>query len=361
MKFSGAKNTLAYHLENRPLNRQVDFKNLPMSHFSARAKHFLESSSSHNKVTPEHEALWFYLGNHILSCLRARYKPHAPLDSSDHALVEEHFKRANNVFLRLFYYTMVICVRETRHLSDKESLKKYLDAAGVTNSYALIKNVPDDAHSAMQSIIDGAPHGLTVYELAKGMSLAFHKMHWSSGYGGKKWGVIADALVNLVSGTHSPEVFCDVGFALAHNGGPIFNKGMFYGMYSDQLQIILDCQRGGQIPQYINSQHSKHVTSPMRENVMLASHLDPVFSEQLIDWKKVMDAGAIGHYSSLIVDPEVQKKKAEEAKKKAEEAAIKKKIAEEAAKHKIGEITYWPGQKVTLIKRSGLKELKDVG
>jgi hypothetical protein len=40
-----------------------------------------------------------------------------------------------------------------------------------------------------------------------------------------KWGNIADTLRHLVTGELSPEMFCDLGFALAHNNGPIFNKG----------------------------------------------------------------------------------------------------------------------------------------
>jgi hypothetical protein len=46
------------------------------------------------------------------------------------------------------------------------------------------------------------------------LSLIFNKGKWQGGYGGKAWGSIADCLLALVTGEYSPEMFCDLAFAL---------------------------------------------------------------------------------------------------------------------------------------------------
>jgi hypothetical protein len=61
---------------------------------------------------------------------------------------------------------------------------------------------------------------------AKCLSPTFNKGKWQGGYGGKAWGSIADCLLNLVTGEYSPEMFCDLAFALQHNNGSMFNKSI---------------------------------------------------------------------------------------------------------------------------------------
>lgn len=354
MKFFAPKDTMAFQL-SRPLNCPIDFSKMRMSEFSKRAKAFL--GTGNNSVRPETEALWFYLGNHGLHALRARNPMYAPLSNDDLSLVNHHFKMANKVFLRLFYYTLVICVRETRHLPDKNALMPLLKAEKVENSWSLITKIEDSASGAMQQIIDQQHPELTVYELCKGMSIAFHKLHWPSSFGGKKWGIIADSLVNLVTGKHSPEIFCDVAFALAHNGGPIFNKGMFYGHYGSDLQIILDCQRGGQIPRYVYSKQSNLVTGDMQSYGMKLAKFGEDFVGD-IDWEMVQKAGAVGSYNHLFVDKEQAAKKKAESEKHAQLAKLAAEAEAQKKKYMVGEVEYWQGMKVTAITREGLKALK---
>ena len=51
----------------------------------------------------------------------------------------------------------------------------------------------------------------------------------------------------MLTGTTSMEMLVDTGYTLAHNGGPIFNKGMMYTHYDSHFLTILDLQRAGQM------------------------------------------------------------------------------------------------------------------
>jgi len=339
VKFSHDPKTLAYQLQARPLTRQLDLKALPLSHFGGRAKDFLENQSS--MPSPMHEALWFYLGAHAMGAIRKMYRLNEPMSDQHLSLVERHMKRGNEIFLRAVYYTVVICVRETRDLPN-QAVKAKIDAAGVGKSWSLIKKVEDDPTTAMQHIMTKMHEGLTLYELSKGMSICFHdpSANWGGSYGGPKWGIIADACVDLCTGKLSPEVFCDVAFALAHNGGPIFNKGMFYKMYDGNLMKILDVQRGGQIPRWV-AEEMPHTSPAMKTELKLMQKagLGDDFDGD-VDWEAVQNAGPVGNYKALFKTKE--QKLAEAAEKKLKS-------------HVKGTVEYWPNKKLTIIDREGLK------
>jgi hypothetical protein len=225
VRFSADPATLAYYLQARPLTSRIPFKGMPCSALGNKAKEFL---SSDHKALPETEAIWFYLGNHALAALRRKKALNAPLTELELEMVEEVFKRSNRIFLRMLYYVTVICVREARHAHDQvDGLAKKGKAEGLpAAAFTFAKSIHDDSSVAMQQFIDHAPADLTMGDLSRTLCLIFYKGKWGGGYGGPKWGNVSDTLKHLVHGEFTPEMFCDVGFALAHNGGPIYNKGI---------------------------------------------------------------------------------------------------------------------------------------
>ena len=52
----------------------------------------------------------------------------------------------------------------------------------------------------------------------------FEKGHWSSSFGGKKWGAIVLAPLLYLRGELNPSVFADHAFDLQHNNGSVFGK-----------------------------------------------------------------------------------------------------------------------------------------
>lgn len=331
MRFNDPVDTLAYHTQGRPLTNAVDISGLKVADFAKAGRDFL---SKYGKVSPESDALFFYAGNHALSALRARYSMHEPLDAKDLELVRRYYQYGNLAFQRMLFYCLVICFREARHLHNKTSFKLKLGEAGFTVNVAnFITSVSDHAQTAMEQLINSKSN-VSVGDAARALSYAFHNGSWSHGFGGKKWGVIADAVVDVVHGKVTPEVFTDIGFALAHNGGPIFNKAMFYNMYTHDLGKILDVQRAGQIPAFINSLSSGLITSTHTDFVSAMHHLGQDFSSNVVDEEKVAEFGISGHYK----------------KKKPGAVAPAPVQVKGFVKH----VTYWPGKTVIKITREGL-------
>lgn len=290
MKFSGQRETLAYHLLSRPLMSRMDFGGVPAKSVGQCAKKYHDQGVV---VSPESEALRFYLSHQVMAAVRKRRRLHEPLPAEELALVERSIREGNDVFLRMMYYVAVICLRECRHIHDGDQIKVKANGKPFYSAIDFVTHIPDSPNEAMNVFLNKVPEELTLLQMGEAMSFAFHHGKWGHTYGGPKWGVIADTLVELTKGELTPEMFCDVSFALAHNGGPIFNKGMFYSQYGQDFGLILDVQRGGQIPQYIYSQKSSYVSSETQ--VFRASAWDVLGDEFTgeMDWTKVIEAGAI--------------------------------------------------------------------
>lgn len=346
MRFSADQQTLAYHLRARPLTVAMDLGDLPASVVGMAAGEFQKKNPM---AQPEQEALWFYLGNHILAEIRKRRTLHEPLSVPEMEALRKVYRVNNKVFLRMFFYTTLICVREARHLQNAKDIMSEAKTLGLGAGLSFITKVNDNADTVVAQFVSKVPEALTMRELAKSLSFAFHKGKWASNYGGPAWGTVADALVHLIDGKYTPEVFCDVAFALAHNNGPIFNKGQMYHMYTPLFIEILDVQRSGQIPKYIMSENSNHVTEPMKKAVSEVQFLGDDFTGD-VSWVSVIKLGAVGHYS--------HKMKAEEiaaAKKQQEIAeAAQKAILDKLSKYKVATVEVWHGQTVEVVTREAL-------
>jgi hypothetical protein len=339
VKFSAAKNTLAYHLDARPLTTALRFDTVMASDLGKQAHRFREATTI---VSPEAEALQFYLSEHIIAALRQKRRLHEPLPEQELTLLNHSYATNNKVFLRLMFYVIIICVRESRHMKSAAGLKAKCPKE-LHTAFNFIQKVPDSSSEAMQVFMDKVPANLTIGDLARVMSFAFHNTgHWASGYGGSAWGAIADALVSLVEGKFSPSMFCDVSWALEHNGGCIFNKGMLYKGFTDTLKEILDVQRSGQIPRYIND-GSHYASTEMVVTTQVARDVLGNDFEGGVDWE-VVQKTALGSYHHKI--SALAQKKQQEAKEALDNLV---------GKHIKATVEYWPGQKVVVTTREGVE------
>jgi hypothetical protein len=151
----------------------------------------------------------------------------------------------------------------------------------------------------------------------------------------------------------------DTVWTLAHNGGPIFNKGYLYKCYSHTIIRILDVQRSGQIPSAVLSDGPiGHFVQPglkAHMQQLMARFPDKIAS--YVDWMVVEALGSVNHYSS---EKQLQQQKfgLSPAAKAAQEAAEAKakEAAEKAAQALIEEqksnFYVMPGLKVKIIKRA---------
>jgi hypothetical protein len=70
--------------------------------------------------------------------------------------------------------------------------------------------------------------------------ILFDNYHWSSSYGGKKWGNIAKAALASWKGLWPDRIFIDHSIDLAHNGNLCWDKGVVFTGETHYLKLFLD-------------------------------------------------------------------------------------------------------------------------
>jgi hypothetical protein len=340
MSLLAPKDTLAYQLGGRPMFIKRVLSDVPASEVAKSLKVFMSSA---HEVMPEREALAFYMLNHAVAEVRARVDMNAPLGK--YLPILERYNKLAYASTRMFYYILIICVRETRHLHNAETWKQNIVPLYGQAAANWVASIPDDASSAMK-IFYGNPPAATVGQCVDAMHYAFKKGKWSGGFGGKAWADVNDAICKFTHGEFSAEMMMDIAFTLCHNGGPIFNKGMLYTHYNNaELLKILDVQRAGQIPQLIVSgQVSPHYLDHelISDYKMCVDILGDCFTGP-VDWKQVMALGAKGNYSKFVTG-------SAPAAAKGFAPKVKSPIKSPMGKKKEGVFSVMPGVEVPIIK-----------
>lgn len=306
MSVNAPKNTLAYQRKGRPLALQRDLSDAPIVDVSQRMKKY--ASSVDTGVKPETEALWFYLLNHAVSEIELRYDPDEPLPPKVLKVLEVYNDRASQIAARAFYYLLLITCRESRHCYTKHEVMTACTPQWGQAAGQALSSYPDTAAVGnVAAVFEGVGKTCTLRQITEVVRASFyHPGGYGGGYGGPAWGAVSDCLVAYVSGHYSAEMMADTVWTLCHNNGPIFNKGMLYGMYDSTLKEILDVQRSGQIPQLINAKGKKyaslkHVDAAMTNFVKLLREAIPdsvAFNAPDVDWNVVHQLGSLNQYSA---------------------------------------------------------------
>jgi len=274
-----------------------------------------------SSAEPEEEALRFYMMNHAWAELNLMYHKDQPLPQEHLDVALGYTQQCSQIMERLFYYLLMICTRETRHCQNPGAIQ--------------VANYPIECWNFLNSI-QGSGSGGAVSKLKSSapnvnlgvytdfMEYVFFKGKFSGGYGGPAWGEVARTLNRYVSAAYTPEMMVDTGWTLCHNNGPIFNKGMLYNMYSQELVQMLDVQRSGQIPQLLYSHNAgmkffNKISIPaLKTYEWLRDAKLSADWETHIDWEKVMKLGSHGNYHAWAIKmnntPEVAEKKAKKEK-----------------------------------------------
>jgi hypothetical protein len=263
--------TLA-HLKASSIFTPYDgYLTVPMTQVVAATNKFL----SQGGVRPvEKEAVQFYLLNHAMLSLEQKYHRHEVLPASALRLVEKFKNAFADLFLRQAFYTLIVITRESRHAGTTSKLKGLLDKEH-PGYYPWLSGIPHSSQEAANYLLTSPPD-LSWGSYLRCVSKVFHHGHFSSGFGGKAWGKIADALLVMVSGKASPLAFVDTAFTLAHNNGPMYNKGVLFTMSSASTLIkVLDVQRAGFVPQWLYGLHTKveRPFEPYPENFQILHEL----------------------------------------------------------------------------------------
>jgi hypothetical protein len=360
--------TLKYH-KNRPLQTNLDLSGASLKHVMgqyAALKTNLVELDYGVKQKPESDALWFYVQQHAMGLIQRTYDDDEPLGEA-HSFVKSYHNSIQQKSLRMFYYLLLICTRESRHMGSG-SYALFQKFPAMENFHA--NHIQDKSHDdAIKAITDNAPD-VTLGEYTEFLYRAFTIPKYGSQFGGKAWARIAKPLRDFVHGKISAEILMDTAFTLAHNNGAIFNKGMLYDMYNNSaLTLILDVQRSGQIPQLIanpDSIVSSYITNSMHMYVEEFATLNPDFGGR-VDWTQVKSIGGVPCYYSQINAQKSEEKNtsfmgklaAVKAQAEAKKAQAEAKLAQEkaqAAKLALlkGSFEIMPGVLVAKGKRSQL-------
>lgn len=245
MKFLST-NTLA-HYNAAPQVHQHDLSELPTAVFSAST---LEYRKACGQTSPNDDAVSFYTLNHCASIVRKAFTENEPLPEWAQKIMASYTDVAMAQGERMLHYILSITTREMRHLKSTgtATVWSYLTSHHGQKATEYLKNIC--SHGSETVAVDKYmknPPDLSIGHYTKALAYAFHHGQWSGGYGGHPWGHVTDAAVAMLTGVTSMEMLVDTGYTLAHNGGPIFNKGMMYHMYDGHFMTILDVQRAGQL------------------------------------------------------------------------------------------------------------------
>lgn len=290
------KDTLAYQIHSRPFTAALDMSHVHVKSVVDKFRVALNDVTS--TVPPERDALCFYLMNHGVAEVSKRFGQNDLLPEDMVGILESYHSYGHALAERMFFYMLAICFRESRHLKNAESFlnDEEVDPAALK----VIREIHNTGSGgAVEYLKDWklANKDILIGELTDTMTYLFNNGLWSGGYGGTAWGEVCSVLNNFVHGKISAELLMDTAFTLAHNNGPIFNKGLFFSHYdSSALLKILDVQRAGMIPSLVNEGTFKHLYSEITDWRKSVSGVLGGFGEEHVDWYMVKKLGAVGTY-----------------------------------------------------------------
>lgn len=247
MAITDPQDTLAYH-QSRVFTSHRDMSDVPLSAVTAKVKDFLANDPKKATTQPENEALWFYGMNNGMALISAERAPLEPLSKDELDFVNAYHAVLGPKAIRAFYYLLMICTREARHNKSLTSSVPQMKTL-FGNEAAMFFKMSGGEGDIHKKLMNTPPH-TTLGKFVECIRWQFYNSTWSSGYGGKKWGMVTDCLCRFVRGEYSAEMMMDTIWTLCHNGGPIFNKpNLGYAHWDHTLNRILDVQRAGQVPE----------------------------------------------------------------------------------------------------------------
>lgn len=291
------RNTLAY-FQAAPQYAMHKLGALPVSSMSKGTALYRTNCGM---VVPDGEALSFYGLNHCASIVKSTFTPNEPLPKWALDVMNAYLCETVRQVERLSHYMISITVREARHWhGPTEALSNKMKELYGEVAYNFFANGHDGEVQAVDRYMNHPPE-CTLEQFVGALVHLFDHGKWSGGYGGKPWGQIARTLLMALTGKTTFEVMADTAYTLAHNNGPMFNKGMMYKHHTGEFLMILDIQRSGQIPELFLGDEA-HVTDaqldPVVEKIIQAVQDEKQCFGKYVDWFKVKELGALHAYPS---------------------------------------------------------------
>jgi len=310
MKQSLNTDTLAYQIGMRPAFMHLNMEDARLKSIVADMTKAMSSKTDLYALTgdfetlaepmtgsPEKDALMFYMLNHASTLVRQRCHVYQPLGKYL-PIMTRYGMEVSIRATRMFWYLLLICTRESRHDHQDKGGSKYTALTAkygpaITNFHKSLKGMGSlQAAAQFQSSCPDTDIG----SYTKFLSEVFYGGQFGGGYGGPAWGKVSDVLRDFVHGTITAEMMMDTAFTLCHNNGPIFNKGMLFSNYSNEIYKILDVQRSGQIPKLIAEGYGLAGDSSVKAAWSSCAKVIGDEFDGYVDWFLVEELGALKSY-----------------------------------------------------------------
>lgn len=175
-----------------------------------------------------------------------------------------------NIALRTFVYLYAACLGEARHARESTARERF-----IPTTLSLHRT------QVYETITEFRPTAKNIQALVN-----IFDQDWHSGFGGKAWMKIAEALKMYLS--HPPASFIDHVIDLEHNGGTAFNK-------EDALRPLHFCARyPGRLSHFLDYKFEKDIlTKPpsfttklsvMPKTYALANRYSKIFGKIEVSW-----------------------------------------------------------------------------
>lgn len=177
------------------------------------------------------------------------------LDAHSKGLVSDERKAAvikeTARIVSLYIYNAVICeARHTKNQADSNH-KALVYELGSLGVYLPTEGGNLDREK-FQILIPQPKTLLNAISVVKNVMTNFYELSWSSSFGGKKWGLIAETLLAYLRNEISDLMFLDSAFNLQHNNGCVFGKFGWFMVDTNvpsgvlpNLQKLLDIKQTG--------------------------------------------------------------------------------------------------------------------
>lgn len=284
------------HYKEALLFKKQDVSGIPLVSTATQLSKYMDS---HTTVSVESEAILFYLLNDAFGRLCSQFDKKEDLPKEADALARLYLEKASHSSARLFYYILNIITREARH-APSHCITKLDHQYGLSEFIKGLKSHASSSSAAkyMKDCCATTLSGQALGPYVAGIVNVFKQWGSPNNFGGQPWAEIAEVLRKVVFGEISLELMNDLSWSLAHNNGPMFNKGMLYDHYTKELLKILDVQRSGQIREYVSNGELTYLTPEIGDALTTIDACFPANDTLYVDWFKVEALGALGKYPS---------------------------------------------------------------
>jgi len=176
-------------------------------------------------------------------------------------LTKAHQEVAGELEKIFLAYFPVAVASELQNKDEIKTAEKKVEKIAGT----LLEGIPDNDDELLPYLeknVATCESALSFFESAK---LAFGKLKWESGFGGKKWAQIADTAAMRLSGKIDIVTFVDTAFNIEHHGGHIFDKHENIRCDGRKLRAVLMIKRDETLPRMEKLIGKKYASSSIKK------------------------------------------------------------------------------------------------